>query len=482
MTFGLNCEMVLEKLGSVLRKATNKIANAVFLDKELVDGIIKDLQRALIEADVNVSLVMEISQKIRKEAFDERIKGIEKKEHLIKLLHDELLRILGTRRELVLGKKNIFMMVGLYGSGKTTTIGKLALYYSKRGWKVCAVGLDVHRPAAPEQLKQICDKLNIPCFIDTEEENSSVPETSKSKEKVSGLKEKNALKIWKKYEDKIKEYNLVIVDTAGRDALDDDLISEIKGITKAVKPTESFLVISADIGQTAKKQAQVFKQTAGVSGVIITKMDSTAKGGGALTACAEVGAPVVFIGNGEKPSDLETFDPESFLSRLLGMGDLKTLMEKIHSVMDEKEIERRQEKLKSGKLTLKDVADQVAAMEGIGSFDKILGMIPGLGKVKDKISSSEIETQEAKVKKWQHIVKSMTLEEIENPEVLEKQTSRIQRIAHGAGCSTTDVRNLIKQWKMLNEMIKSQGKMMGGEMNQKTLMKLAKKFGKKMRF
>jgi len=170
------------------------------------------------------------------------------------------------------------------------------------------------------------------------------------------------------------------------------------------------------------------------------------------------------------------------LSRLLGMGDLKTLMEKIHSVMSEKDIERQQEKLKSGKLTLKDVADQVAAMEGMGSFDKILGMIPGMGKVKDKISSSEMETQEAKVKKWQHIVKSMTNEEIENPEILEKQTSRIQRIAHGAGCSTTDVRNLIKQWKMLNEMIKSQSALSEGKMDQKTLMKMARKFGKKRAF
>ena len=308
---------MLEKLGGVLRRTTDKIANAIFLDKNLVEQIVKDLQRALIEADVNVALVRELSEKIKKEAFDERIKGIEKKEHIIKLLHDELLKILGTKREIILGKKNTFMFVGLYGAGKTTTIGKIASYYSKRGHSVCAVGLDVHRPAAMEQLRQVCEKIKITSFIDKNE--------------------KDPVKIWKKFSNEVREYDVVLADTAGRDSLDEVLVKEIKAITKLVNPTEVFLVIQADIGQTAKRQAQFFKDNAGVSGVIITKMDSTAKAGGALTACYEAHVPVIFIGTGEKPSDLESFDPESFLSRLLGMGDLKTLMEKIHSVMDEKE-------------------------------------------------------------------------------------------------------------------------------------------------
>jgi signal recognition particle subunit SRP54 len=310
-------------------------------------------------------------------------------------------------------------------------------------------------------LKQICDKIKIPCFISPGE--------------------KDPLKIWKKYEKEMKEYNLVIVDTAGRDALDDELVAEIKKIAKAVKATESFLVMQADIGQAAKKQAQAFKEAANVSGVIITRMDSTAKAGGALTACAEVSAPVVFIGTGETPADLETFEPESFLSRLLGMGDLKGLMEKIHSVMDEKEIEKQQQKLMEGKFTLRDLQTQLDSMEGLGSMDKIMGMIPGFGKVKEKIGEEKLEEQQNKVKKWKHAINSMTPEEIENPEILEKQTTRIQRIAHGSGCSTSDIRMLIKQWKMLNEMIKSQGAMMDGKMDQKTMMKLAKKFGKKMR-
>jgi signal recognition particle subunit SRP54 len=453
---------MLDKLSNTLKKATDKIANAVFLDKKLVDSIVKELQRSLIEADVNVQLVLELTKKIKKAALDERIKGIEKKEHLIKLLHDELIRILGTKRELTLSKSNKIMLVGLYGSGKTTTISKLASYFSKRGKKVAAIGLDVHRPAAPEQLKQLGDKIKIPVFINK--------------------KEKDPEKIYNEFKSKLSEFDLILIDTAGRDALEDSLIKEIKSLDKLIKPTETLLVMPADIGQAAKSQAEKFKEALNITGVIISRMDSTAKAGGALTACAEVKAPVVFIGTGEKPSDLETFDPESFLSRLLGMGDLKTLMEKIHSVTDKKQIEQTQKNLEEGKFTLRDLQSQLESMESLGSMDKILSLIPGLGKAKDKIPEGQLETQQEKVKRFKHAINSMTTEEIENPEILEKQTSRIQRIAKGSGTSTSDIRSLIKQYKMLKEMIKSQSSLTEGKLDQKTMMKMAKKFGKKMKF
>ena len=458
---------MLEKLSSVLKKATDKIANAVFLDKKLVDSIVKDLQRALIEADVNVQLVLSLTDKIKKAALDERLKNVQKKEHIIKLLHDELLAILGESKEIILSsdkkKQNIFMMLGLYGAGKTTTISKLALYYSKRGRKVCAIGLDVHRPAAQEQLKQLMDKLNLPAFIDT--------------------KEKNPIKIWKKFAQEIKKYDLILVDTAGRDALDPALIKEIKAIDKACKPTETFLVMPADIGQAAKTQAQVFKEAIKITGVIITRMDSTAKAGGALTSCAEIKVPVVFIGTGEKPHDLELFNPQSFLSRMLGMGDLQSLIEKVKSASDPKKLKEAQKRLESGVLTIDDVISQVSAMSEMGSMDKILDMIPGLGKVKDKIPKQQIEQQQEKLKKWEHIARSMTPEEKNNPELLEKQTTRIQRIAKGSGTNTTDIRMLIKQYRMLQEMVKSQSAMADtGTLDQKTLMKMARKFGKKKMF
>lgn len=450
---------MLDKLSNALKKATDKIANAIFLDKNLVDTVVKDLQRSLIEADVNVSLVLEITNKIKKAALDERITGIEKKEHIIKLLHDELIRILGEKREIKLDKHNVFMLLGLYGAGKTTTISKLAHYYAKRGNKVCAIGLDVHRPAASEQLRQLGEKLNFTVFIDQEE--------------------KDPVKIWKKYEKEMEKYSLVIVDTAGRDALENDLIKEIKAIAKAAKPTETLLVMPADIGQTAKKQAQTFKEAVSITGVIITRMDSTAKAGGALTACAETKVPVLFIGTGEKPQDLELFNPESFLSRLLGMGDLQSLMEKIQSVTNEKEMEKTRKNLEEGKLTLRDVQAQLESMESMGGMDKIMSLIPGLSKA--NIPSEAMSQQQDKVKRWKHAINSMTPEEIENPEILEKQTARISRIAKGSGTSTTDIRTLIKQYKLLKEMIKSQSAMTG-QMDQKTMMKFAKKFGKKMKF
>lgn len=462
---------MLEKLGEVLRKATDRVANAIFLDKNLVDSIVRDLQRALIEADVNVVLVKELSDKIKKAAFDERIKDVEKKEHVIKLLHDELLKILGEKKTLNLVKgQNRIMLLGLYGAGKTTTTAKLGNYFAKRGHKVALVGLDVHRPAAAEQLKQNADKNKLQAFID--------------------LEEKNPVKIWKKHEKELKSYDVVIIDTAGRHNLDKELVKEIKDLGKVISPTESILVMPADIGQAAKQQAQEFKEAVDISGVIITRMDSTAKGGGALTACAELSnsdaenkVGVYFITTGEKINDIEQFNPESFLSRLLGMGDLQSLIEKVKSVTDEKKVKSMQKKLEDGKLGLEDVIEQVRSMNALGGFEKIKGMIPGFANVGKKIPENLMENQEKKISKWEHIVKSMTPEEKENPELLEKQTSRIARIAKGAGVNNSDIRSLLKQYKMLNEMVKSGAGINPEEgMSQKQMQKMMKKFVKGGKF
>ena len=459
--------MVLEKLASALKRTTDKIANAVFLDKNLVDTIVRDLQRALIEADVNILLVKQLSDKIKKVALDERIKGIEKKEHLIKLLHDELVSILGEKKSLELksNSQNRVMLLGLYGAGKTTAITKLGNYYAKRGFKVALVGLDVHRPAAMEQLKQNAEKAKLNYFIS---------------------KEKDPIKIWKSLEKELKDYNLILIDTAGRDALDEALVKEIKNINSTIKPTEKILVMPADIGQAAKKQAETFQNSVGISGVIITRMDSTAKAGGALTACAETKAPVYFIGTGEKINDLETFNPETFLSRLLGMGDLEALMEKIHSVTSPEKQEEMQSRLTSGNLTLNDVIEQVKSMNQIGGFSKLKEMIPGMGKAADKISDEQLHSQEEKIAKWEHIIKSMTKEGIQNPKVLEDKktgTARINRISKGSGVHNSDVKALLKQYKMINEFAKGAGDLANIDpaqgISQKQMMKLAKKFGKK---
>ncbi len=460
--------MVLGKLGEALKKATDKLVGAVFIDKKLIDSIVKDLQRALIEADVNVMLVKELSDEIRVAAENEKIKGIEKKEQIIKLLHDKLLEMLGKQKELKLkkGKQTKIMLLGLYGSGKTTTLAKLANYYGKRGFKTCMLGLDVHRPAAPEQLEQLAKQNNLKVFVDKEE--------------------KDPIKIYKKFEKEISSFDIVFIDTAGRHTLDKELVNEIKEINKKIKPDYSFLVVPADIGQASKKLASDFKKALDISGVIITRMDSTAKGGGALTACNEVEAGVYFIGTGEKINDIETFKPKAFISRLLGMGDLETLIEKIKLVTEESKEKKLKKRLEEGKFTMDDLYEQLESIGKVGTFDKILELIPGLGSVKSKLPENLLGTQEEKMKKWKYAIQSMTPEEKENPELLIKQTSRIQRIARGSGTTTSDVRALLKQYKILKEFVKT-GKGMNLEgglegLSQKQLQKLAKKFGKKIRF
>jgi len=277
---------MLEKLGKALKKFHDKIANALFLDKNIVDSIVRELQRALIEADVDILLIKQLSDKIKKAAFDERIKEIEKKEHLVKVLHDELISILGEPKILKLKEKKQTKVIflGLYGAGKTTTIAKLGNYYQKRGKRVALVGLDVHRPAAKEQLMQLAEKNNLKVFLDFEE--------------------KDAIKTYKKLKKELDKFELILIDTAGRHTLDKELIKEIKDLGKEISPDETILVMPADIGQAAKKQAKEFQDALKISGVIITRMDSSAKAGGTLTACAETKAPVYFITTGEKINDL----------------------------------------------------------------------------------------------------------------------------------------------------------------------------------
>ena len=451
--------MVLDKLGSTLKSGIKKISNAIFVDKKLIDGIVKDIQKALIEADVNIELVFALSQKIKKLACDETIKGIDKKEQLVKLIHDEINALLGEKKELKLEKKASIMFLGLYGAGKTTTIAKLGFYYAKRGRKVALLGLDTQRPAAMDQLEQMAKKAKLPAFVD----------------KV----EKDPIKIIKNYKKDLEDYDLILIDTAGRDGLNKDLIKEIEKLNKTLKPDYRILVMPADIGQAAKTQSLEFQKALSIDGVIITRMDGTSKAGGALTACAETKAPVFFIGVGEQIHEIETFDPESFISRLLGMGDLNALLEHVKSATDEKQTKRIEERMKEGKFTLLDLYAQLEQMNKMGSMDKLIGMVPGMSAA--KVPKNVLEKQEGKMKHWKTAISSMTEEEIENPEILEKQTSRIQRIAKGSGTTTTEIRELLKQYKMLKEMMGMQSGLAEGKIDQKTMQKMAKKFKGKMK-
>lgn len=451
--------MVLEKLGFALKDGIKKISNAIFVDKKLIDGIVKDIQKSLIEADVNIELVFALSQKIKKLAYDETIKGIDKKEQLVKLIHDEINLLLGEKKELRLPKKASIMFLGLYGAGKTTSIAKLGLYYSKRGRKVALLGLDTQRPAAMDQLEQMAEKANLPAFINK--------------------KEKNPIKIIKEHEKELKKYDLILIDTAGRDGLNKELIKEIEKLNKKLKPDFRILVMPADIGQTAKTQAEEFQKALSVDGVLITRMDGTAKAGGALTACAETKAPVFFIGVGEQIHEIETFNPETFIQRLLGMGDLSSLLEHVKSATDEKQQQRIEDRMKEGKFTLLDLYGQLEQMNKMGSMDKLIGMIPGMSAA--KVPKNLLEKQESKMKHWKNSISSMTEEEIENPEILEKQTSRIQRVAKGSGTTTTEIRELLKQYKMIKEMMGMQNGLAEGKIDQKMMQKMARKMKGKVR-
>lgn len=444
--------MVLEKLGSSLKTTLSKIAKSMFVDEKLINELIRDIQRALLQADVNVQLVFKLTKEIKRRFQEEKAPaGISQKEFLVKVVHDELIKFLGGEKsEIIIEKKKPFkiMLVGLFGSGKTTTIGKLIKFYQKRGFKVAAIGLDVHRPAAPEQLEQICNKLDAKCFIKKGE--------------------KDALKIYKEYEDKFKDYDILIIDTAGRDALSKDLIKEIESLNKHIKPDENLLVISADIGQSAQAQAQQFHDSCHITGVIVTKMDGTAKGGGALTACSVTDAPIKFIGTGEKPEDLEQFNPTGFVGRLLGMGDIEALLEKAQEAISQEDAEDLGKRMMKGEFNFIDLYEQMKMMNKMGSLTKVMDLIPGMGNL--NIPKDMLKGQEGKVKIWKFILQSMTKEELENPEIISGH--RVERIAKGAGVSIQEVRELLKQYKMTKKMMK-QMKGMGSE---KDMNKMMKKF------
>ncbi|MBU0535996.1 MAG: signal recognition particle protein Srp54 [Nanoarchaeota archaeon] len=444
--------MVLDKLSSSLKETLQKVAKAVFVDEKLVNELVKDIQKALLQSDVNVRMVFELTKAIKERFLKEEAPGaISKKEWLIKIVYEELVRFLGEEQGKIEidPKKKPFkiMMVGLFGNGKTTTIGKLARFYAKRGYKVATIGLDVHRPAAPDQLEQISKSVNVACFVDK--------------------KEKKAIKIYEKFEKELSKFDIVLVDTAGRDALSDDLIKELNDINKKIKPHEKLLVIGADVGQTAESQAAKLHEACGVTGVIITKLDGTAKGGGALAACAVTGAKVKFIGVGEKPEDLEEFKPKNFVGRMLGMGDLEALLEKAKDAMTTEEAEDLGQKFLKGEFNLIDMYQQMEAMSKMGPLSKVMEMIPGMGQL--KLPKEMLAGQEGKLKKWKYAMNSMTREELEDPETI--SGTRIERIARGAGVSTADVRDLVKQYRQSKKLVKM---MKGGSM--KDMGKMMQKF------
>ena len=460
--------MVLSNLSNSLKDSLNKIKNSITCDRNLIEEVVKEIQKALLNSDVNVRLVLELTNKIRDRAIKENLDGLDKKEHLITIIYDEMTFFLGEGEKFELKKdiQNRILLVGLYGQGKTTTTAKLCNYFKVRGVRVCAIGVDTYRPAAFTQLKQLCDKIEVPVFGDENE------------------KEKDPNKIYKKYENELKNFDLVIIDSAGRDSLANDLIDEIFSLNKVVSPTDTFLVMGADVGQIAQKQAEKFKEELDITGVIITKLDGTSKGGGALSACNVSKAPVRFIGVGEKINEFENFNSKNFVSELLGMGDIEGLLEKAKVALDEKSSQKLMEKFQKGEFDLEDLIGQMKSMKKIGSMTKILGMIPGFSNL--NIDSSMLQGQEDKMKKWEYVLNSMTKNEKKNPKII--NPSRISRISKGSGVDGKNINELLKQYKMMKKMsnmFSGQNNFDEKEMenltknmnNPNEMMKMAKKMG-----
>jgi signal recognition particle subunit SRP54 len=464
--------MVLDKLGESIRNSLNKLGKSGFIDEKAVNGLVKDIQRALLQGDVNVKLVFNIGKNIKERALNEKVPvKLSKKEFIINIVYEELVALVGKGKSTIdvdskiLNNKVIgtegatpftIMLVGLFGNGKTTLAGKLGNYFKKRGKKIALLSTDTWRPAAFEQLKQLGKSVNVPVY--------GKPELG------------DPVKIYNEFKKELKAFDIVIVDTAGRDALNEELIEELNEINSTVNADETLLVLNADIGQSAQKQAQAFHDTCNVTGIVITKLDGTARGGGALVACAVTGTPIKFIGVGEKIDALEVFRPEGFIGQLLGMGDLETLLEKAQEAMSEEEAQDMGKKFLKGEFNLIDLFEQMKSMKKMGSLSKLVGMIPGMGKM--NIPKDMLEGQEQKMDSWKIIISSMTKKELENPEII--RGSRLDRITEGSGQDLADLRLLLKQYKQSKKMMRM---MKGMDGNEKDMQKMMQKMGqKKMKF
>ena len=426
--------MALESLKEVVRKITRSTT----IDRALVEEIVRDIQRALIKADVNVRHVKEISDAIKKRALSEEVlEGLNPKEHVIKIVYEELLKGIGEGLEIPL-KRSKIMLVGLQGSGKTTTAAKLAKFFKDKGLRTAVVCADTWRPAAYEQLKQLAESYGIAFYGEKNE--------------------KDAVKIVENALNKLKDYDMIVIDTAGRHALEKELIDEMIEIAKVANPDYKLLVLDAAIGQLASKQAKAFHEAIGIDGIIITKFDGTAKGGGALSAAREIGIPIAFIGTGEKVEDFERFDPAGFVSRLLGMGDIKALIEKVERIARQEDLEP--EKFIKGTFTLKDIYKQIEAMQKMGPIKKIFELLPfGFGL---KVDDSVMEMTQEKMKKFKVIMDSMTEEELLNPKIID--SSRIRRIAIGSGTTPQDVKELLKYYRTIKSVMKKMKKLEKGKL------------------
>ena len=423
---------MLENLGNRFQAVLKKVRGHGRLSESNIKDALREVRVSLLEADVNYTVVKSFITKLQEKAIGtEVLTGINPGQQFIKIVNDELVELLGgTNSKLVKSSKNptIVMLAGLQGAGKTTFAGKLAKYLKKQGEKVWLIGVDIYRPAAMKQLEILANQVGVRVYF--EENNRDVVEIC-----LNGLKQA-----------KEDGATYVILDTAGRIHIDENLMTELSDIKKAIRPQEILLVVDSMIGQDAVNLAEQFNDKLSIDGVILTKFDGDTRGGAALSIKSVVGKPIKFVGTGEKLNDIEPFHPDRLASRILGMGDVVSLVEKAQEAIDEKEAKSLEEKIRTQKFDLEDFLKQLQTIKRLGSLGSILKMIPGMGQIQD------LAPAEKEMKKIEAIIQSMTKLERRKPEIL--KATRKQRIALGSGTQVSDVNRLLKQFEQMKEMMK----------------------------
>jgi len=438
--------MVLDNLGSSLRGTLSKLQGKSRLDEDDVAEVVKEIQRSLLQADVDVDLVMDLSDAIETRALEEEPPaGTSARDHVLKIVYEELVDLIGESTEIPLESQTI-LLAGLQGSGKTTSAAKMAWWFSKKGLRPAVIQTDTFRPGAYDQAEQMAERAEVSFYGDPDSEDP--------------------VQIARDGLEATADADVHIVDTAGRHALEDDLIDEIEEIESAVDPDRSLLVLDAAIGQGAKEQASQFDASIGIDGVVITKLDGTAKGGGALTAVNETDSSIAFLGTGETVQDIERFEPNGFISRLLGMGDLKQLSERVERAMaetGEEDDDWDPQDIMQGSFTLKDMQKQMEAMNNMGPLDQVMDMIPGMGGgLMDQLPDDAMDVTQDRMRTFDVAMDSMTEEELENPRIIGQE--RVERIARGAGVEAESIRELLEQHKMMERTIKQFQGMGEGDM------------------
>ncbi len=428
--------MAFENLSEKLQGTFKKLKGKGVLTEADINEAMREVKLALLEADVNFKVVKEFVAEVKEKALGQGVlESLTPGQQVIKIVNDTLVDLMGgTNSKLTFSPSGftVLLMVGLQGTGKTTTCGKLAAYLKKSGKKPMLAACDIYRPAAIDQLEVVGKSVDVPVFTD----------------RGSNKAEDIALKARKEAER--RGYDVLIVDTAGRLQIDSELMDELVRVKKAVKPHEILLVVDALTGQDAVNAAEGFNDALGIDGIIMTKMDGDSRGGAALSAKKVTGKPVKFIGVGEKTDALEPFHPERMASRILGMGDMLSLIEKAQETFDEEKAAKLEKKIKKNEFTLEDFLDQMGQINKMGGLGKMIGMLPGLGA--NKISDEDIEKGEQEFKQMEAIIYSMTLEERRNPSLL--NASRRKRIAAGSGQPVSKINNLIKKYEDTKKLMK----------------------------